>query len=259
MADVSLLNQILAIAPAFEKIAAQCTRMESVFILSRNDGCILGSLASPLRYTRAGHVALAWTKDLTLRLSNRGIPLAISYGETGADGSVIDGVEFVDRQGRGCLKICRTDPVSKEQWAQMLSICGKYRLPGDTLSCLRKTNHLEGSATCSHCAAESRVSHPRTPSAKTLETFLCNAIDDRQSIEILAPCGLAKARMTIRPHSLQWRGEWLIPTDTNTCCHLRMAPGTHVVRRIGAASQILDIFDAGSRLVARLTKPNPTL
>lgn len=257
MADVSLLNQILDLAPTFERIATQCARMESVYLLSRNDGCILGSLASPLRFTRAGQVSLMWSDELTLRLSHRTIPLAISYSETGADGSVIDGIEYVNRQGRGCLKICRTDPVSKQQWAEMLSTCGKYRLPVDALDCIRKTNHLDG--TCSQCSGHSRPVTLRTPSALTLEAFLRCAIDHRQQIEIIAPCGFSKARLQLRPQSLQWRGEWLIPVDAASCCHFRLAPGTHVVRREHSSRETLDIFDAGSRFVARLTKPNLAL
>lgn len=254
MADVSLLNQILALAPTFERIATQCARMESVYLLSRNDGCILGSLATPLRFTRAGQVSLIWSDALTLRLSHRTIPLAVSYSETGADGSVIDGIEYVDRQGRGCLKVCRTDPVSKQQWAEMLSTCGKYRLPVDALACVRKTNHLDGP-----CSGHSRHVTPRTPSALTLETFLRSAIDHRDQIEIIAPCGFSKAHLQLRPQSLQWRGEWLIPVDASSCCHFRLAPGTRVVRREHITREILDIFDAGSRFVARLTKPNRTL
>ena len=92
-----------------------------------------------------------------------------------------------------------------------------------------------------------------------LEAFLRRAIDQRQQIEIIAPCGFSKARLQFRPQSLQWRGEWLIPVDAASCCHFRLAPGTRVVRREHGSREILDIFDAGSRFVARLTKPNPVL
>lgn len=254
MSDVSLLNQILALTPAFEKIMPYCARMGSVFVLCRNNGCILGSLASPLHYARAGRVSLAWTGCLTLRLSHREIPMALSYSETGADGALIDGVEFIDQQRHGRLKICRTDPVSKEQWARMLSLCSQSRLPEDALDSLRKTNHLDGTTVCTHCAPARPAPTRRHLSAKIVETFLCDAIDERKTIEITAPCGMARAHQVFQPHSLQWRGEWLIPTNSEACCHLRMTIGTHAVPRTRGGREIVDIFDAGSRLMARIIK-----
>lgn len=243
-----LLHEVLAIRAGTETLLTELCSLPSVFLLTRNDTCILGSYAEPLSYKRSGRRRVAWSDALTVQFSNRRQPMMVSYRETGGDGRELDGIEMLDARHQGCLKFCRTVQASELRWTEILSSRILCRLHPESLQGMRKTNHL---ASFSRNPGEgSRIlEHIRGHWQREMERVFANG----DTLEVLVPCGVAKALLRFVPKSFSWRGVWCVLTDRKHSAHFLLTPHSSlVINEKENGIRVLDLFETPFRLSARL-------
>jgi hypothetical protein len=204
---------------------------------------------------------MAWADGLNLNLSSRFKPVVLAYSEPGTEGE-IEGIEFFDPSGRGCLKICRTAEIDREEWQDLVAdlTCGV--VARETLGSLRKTNHLNRSSCCEACRqklADRIASQP--PIAETravLREFIDQAIEEERRLDVTLPCGLLRAQATLTPQSLNWQGQWAYVSSETSGCHLRVSEGCALtVSEKSAGIRSMNLFDDRGHFAVRLTsRPN---
>jgi len=248
-------DQVLALAPDFSRVLPFCRTLGELFILVRNESCVLGALAEPLHYSKIGSRRMAWMNGLTLNLSARQIPSVLAYNENGEHGE-IQGIEFFDGKRRGCFKICRTNEASRKAWGCLLRDTTMGYVPRETLQYLRKTNSLSNSWCCDACRRRngqeplSKIDNHETRVA--VEAFFHQAIHDARTVQMRVPCGLLRASGEFTPVSLEWKKDWLFAISPIFGCHLYIGDSStaRFSERPGGL-RLMDIFDHAGKFVAR--------
>ena len=217
--------------------------MGPLFLLFRNEACIFGSVADPLRYLETANVRLAASGAITLNLASHQPCEGFAYVECGPRGGVIDAVEFCDLQARGFLKICRMDHTDASAWRSLQAAFQMKAVPPCRIAGIRKTNHLELPA---------GVGGAPSPAEALIGRFLESAVACGASLHITAPARGARGRLVIQPTHRVQVGHWTVLSSDETAFHL--APGCvselRVVTRLHLAQLVL--FGAGGRFLARI-------
>jgi len=232
-----------------------------LFLVVRNEGCLLGGLAENLQYAQVGHRTMVWTRDLSLNLSARRRPAVLAYSESGSEGEIA-GIEFFDHRGRGCLKVCRTSDVFAEDWNDLIAGLTRGVVKREALGGLRKTNHLNSGPCCDAC--QQQRSHwlakqpPVEETRELLSDFVMQAIHEDRRLDIYLPCGLLRAQASLSPMALNWQRKWAFVSAENSGCHLRVAEGSSVtISEKAAGISVLNLFDDWGRFAARvISRPN---
>jgi hypothetical protein len=229
----------LRAAPA--AILKACGASGPLFVLFRNETCIFGSIADPLRHLQVANVHLASGGAITLNLAPRRPAAVFAYAEPGPRGGFIDAVEFCDAEDRGFLKICRTDGTDRARWLALRAEFHVAPAPASRIAGIRKTNHLE--APVGGCSS---------PAALVIERFLECAVRCRASLHVTAQACGARGRLVVRPEHRVRAGHWSVLSSDDTAFHV--APGCvselHVAMRPHLAQLIL--FGTGGRFAARI-------
>ncbi len=254
-------SRVLALSPGFAGVLSAVGELGEAFLVVRNEACLMGGLARSLRYAQVGHRRLAWADGLNLNISSRYRPVVLAYSETGAEGE-IEGIEFFDPCGRGCMKICRTAEIDLEAWNDLVAdlTCGV--VARETLSSLRKTNHLNRSFCCEACRQKQQqriASQPPVARVREeLRRFIVEAIDEERRLDVTLPCGLLRTQATLEPRELNWQGQWAYVSSESSGCHLRVSEGSSLtVSDKSAGIRTMNLFDDRGQFAVRLTsRPN---
>jgi hypothetical protein len=217
--------------------------MGPLFVLFRNEVCIFGSVAEPLRFLEAADVRLAVSGAITMNLARHASCAVVGYMESGPRGGFIDAVEFCDPQQKGFLKLCRMDRTDRGRWLSLLADYHVEAAPAARIAGIRKTNHLE--VPISACG-------PASPAEAMLDRFFECALRCEAALEITAPASGARGRLMIRPTHRMRAGHWIVLSSDETAFHL--APGCVSELRIVTRPHLIQLvlFGAGGRFVSRI-------
>lgn len=224
-------------------ILRACEDVGPLFVLFRNEACILGSVADPLWYLHTADVHLAASGAITLNLAPRRAGSAFAYVEPGPRGGFIDAVEFCDARSRGFLKICRMDAADIARWRALRAEFCVAAVPASRIAGIRKTNHLETLA---------GAGGPPSPAERVLERFLECATLCRASLHVTARTAGGRGRLVIRPEHRARVGLWTVLSAGDTAFHIASGwlKELRVVRRPHLAQLVL--FGADGRFSARI-------
>jgi len=254
-------SRVLALSPGFGDVLSAVGELGQLFLVVRNEGCLLGGLTEELSYSQIGRRTMVWAKDFNLNLSSRRCPAVLAYSESGVEGEIA-GIEFFDHRGRGCLKICRTSDVYAEDWDDLVSSLTRGVVNREALGSLRKTNHLNSGPCCESCRQQRAQWLDTRPPVENTREILCDfiqqAIHENRRLDIQLPCGLLRAQASLSPMALNWLGKWAFVSSENSGCHLRVAEGSEVtVSEKAAGIYTMNLFDDWGRFAARVTsRPN---
>jgi len=256
-------SRVLALSPGFGDVLSVVGELGQLFLVVRNEGCLLGGLADGLRYTQIGRRAMVWAQGFNLNLSARRCPAVLAYSELGVEGEIA-GIEFFDHRGRGCLKICRTSDIFAEDWEDLVAGLTRGVVKREALGGLRKTNHLNSGPCCESCRQQRAQWLETRPDVEdtreVVSDFIMQAIHEERRLDIHAPCGLLRAQAHMAPNALNWQGKWAFVSSETSGCHLRVAEGSEVtVSEKAAGIYTMNLFDDWGRFAARVTsRPNTT-
>lgn len=195
----------------FSEILRGCEAVGPLFTLFRNEACILGAVADPLRLIEAPGVRLAAGSALTLNLARRDPAAIFSYVEPGPQGGFIDAIEFCGKDAAGFFKLCRMENTSRPRWQELLA---NFRMQNVTSACIgriRKTNHLN---------IPSPGGEPASPASFLLDRFCDLAAECGAMLEVTAPSPGGRARLTVRPTHAARAGHWRVLCAEETAFHL---------------------------------------
>jgi Haemin-degrading HemS.ChuX domain len=256
MLEYEFHSRVLALTGDFAQVLSGVGALGPAFLVARNEACLMGGVANGLRYAEVGHRHMAWTGDFSLQFSTRSRPVVLAYSEAGMAGD-IEGIEFFDRYGCGCLKVCRTADIDSSDWQNLVGNLTRDVIDRHVLSGLRKTNHLNSSTCCKECRRKRERLFGFLPSVEQvsddLEAFLQQAIDEERRLEVTLPCGLLRAQSAFLPRELNWIGQWAYIFGATNGCHLRVTDGSAVaIMEKAAGVRVLSLFDDCGRFTVRL-------
>lgn len=254
-------SRVRALSPGFGDVLSALGALDEMFLVVRNEACLMGGLTDSLHYRQVGHRRMAWARGLNLNLSSRFRPVVLAYSEDGAEGEIA-GIEFFDRCGRGCMKICRTAAVEMDVWNGLLASLTCGVVARETLGRLRKTNHLNSRSCCEACRQKREHQIATQPPVgevrEELEDFIEQAIEGGCRLDLDLPCGLLRAQASLFPQELGWQGQWAYVSAERSGCHLRVAEGSSLrITLKSAGVRTLHLFDDrgcfAAQIVARPT------
>ncbi len=224
-------------------ILKACENVGPLFVLLRNEACILGSIVEPLRFLEAGDVHLATSTALSLNLTRRPVGEAFGYLEAGPQGGFIDAIEFCGPKEEGFLKLCRMERTDRERWVALL---GRFQVGGvdfSRLAGIRKTNHLN---------LPMLLPGLPSPAAALLDRFLTAVVETRSPLHITAPAPGARGRLALAPTHRVRCGSWEVLSSDDAALHLAPAclSELRVITRPHLAMLVL--LGTSGRLIARI-------
>lgn len=201
----------IRLRPETSEILRACGRVGPLFALFRNEACILGAVANPLRLLETVDVSLAAGGALTLNLAPREPSAVYSYVEPGPQGGFIDAIEFCGEADTGFLKLCRMEDTSRPRWQEMLANFRRQNVTSACIGGIQKTNHLN---------IPSPGGEPTSPASFLLDRFCDLAVDCGAALHVTAPAPGGRARLTVRPTHAARAGHWRVLCAEETAFHL---------------------------------------